>query len=287
MNDLYQTLGVDVSATQDEIKAAYRKLAMKHHPDRMGGDDTKFKEIQNAYATLGDQQKKAEYDQMRNGGPQVRFHTGNGGFDPFEHMFGGGGHPFGQGSPFGDIFGQRRVQKNRDLNIQCQVTLMDSYNGKQLEASYQLPSGRMQTVVINVPAGIEHGATIKYAGLGDDTHPNMQRGDLNVTILVMPDRNYRREGNDVISTLEISPIEAMIGCKKYIDTLSGQRLNVDVRAGVETGSEYAVGGHGFNVVNSNQRGRHVTHIKIKSTEVLDPSIVEKLRLIDHEISRQQ
>lgn len=285
MNDLYQILGVDSSATQDEIKAAYRKLAMKHHPDRMGGDDTKFKEIQGAYATLSDQQKKAEYDQMRmGGGPQMHFRTG-GGFQDFNDIF-GGGHPFG-GSPFGDIFGQRRVHKNRDLNIQCQVTLMDAYNGKQLEASYQLPSGRMQTVVINVPSGIEHGATIKYAGLGDDTHPSLQRGDLNVTILVMPDRNYRREGNDVISTLEISPIEAMIGCKKHIVTLGGQRLNIDVRSGVETGTEYAVGGHGFNVVNSNMRGRHVAQIKIKSTEVLDPAIVEKLKIIDHEISRQQ
>jgi curved DNA-binding protein len=282
MNDLYQTLGVDASATQDEIKSAYRKLAMKHHPDRMGGDDSKFKEIQNAYGTLSDAQKKAEYDQMRMGGPQVRFHTGNGGFDPFEHMFGGGG-----GNPFGDIFGQRRVHKNRDLNIQCQVTLIDSFNGKQLEASYQLPSGRMQTVVINVPAGIEHGATIKYAGLGDDSHPSLQRGDLNVTILVMPDRNYRREGNDVISTLEITPIEAMIGCKKHITTLSGQQLVVDVRSGAETGAEYAVNGHGFNVVNSNMRGRHVAQIKIKSTEVLDPAIVEKLKIIDHEISRQR
>lgn len=285
MNDLYQILGVDSSATQDEIKTAYRKLAMKHHPDRMGGDDTKFKEIQNAYATLSDQQKKAEYDQMRmGGGPQMHFRTGDG-FRDFADIFGGAG-PFGQ-HPFGDIFGHRRVHKNRDLNIQCQVTLMDAFNGKQLEASYQLPSGRMQTVVINVPAGIEHGATIKYAGLGDDTHPSLQRGDLNVTILVMPDRNYRREGNDVISTLEISPIEAMIGCKKHIVTLGGQRLNIDVRAGVETGTEYAVGGHGFNTVNSNMRGRHVAQIKIKSTEVLDPAIVEKLRLIDHEISRQQ
>lgn len=279
-------LGVDSSATQDEIKSAYRKLAMKHHPDRMGGDDTKFKEIQGAYATLSDQQKKAEYDQMRmGGGPQMHFRTGGQGFQDFNDIF-GGGNPFGQ-SPFGDIFGQRRVHRNRDLNIQCQVTLMDAYNGKQLEASYQLPSGRMQTVVINVPSGIEHGATIKYAGLGDDSHPSLQRGDLNVTILVMPDRNYRREGNDVISTLEVSPIEAMIGCKKHIVTLGGQRLNIDVRAGVETGTEYAVSGHGFNVVNSNMRGRHVAQIKIKSTEVLDPAIVEKLRLIDHEISRQQ
>jgi DnaJ-class molecular chaperone len=218
------------------------------------------------------------------GGPQVRFRTGGQGFQDFNDIF-GGGHPFG--GPFGDIFGHRRVQKNRDLNIQCQVTLVDSFTGKQLEASYQLPSGRMQTVVINVPAGIEHGATIRYAGLGDDSHPSLQRGDLNVTILVMPDRNYRREGNDVISTLEISPIEAMIGCKKQITTLGGQALSIDVRAGVETGTEYAVGGHGFNMVNSNMRGRFVAQIKIKSTEVLDPAIVEKLKLIDHEISRQK
>lgn len=284
MTDYYQTLGVDPSASQDEIKAAYRKLAMKHHPDRTGGDDSKFKQIQEAYATVGDDNKRAEYEQMRRGGPQVRFTSG--GAPDFADMFGGQFDPFGSRSnPFGDIFG-RQMRRNRDLNIQCQITLVDSFQGKQLEASYTLPSGRLQTVVINVPAGIEHGSTIRYAGLGDDSHPALQRGDLNVTILVMPDPKFRREGNDLYTTIDISPIEAMIGCKKVVTSINGVRLNIDVRPGVETGVEYAVTGHGFTNVNNNTKGRLMVQIRIKTPEVIDPIIVERLKQLNDEISRK-
>ncbi len=286
MSDLYQILGVDSGASQDEIKQAYRSLAMKYHPDRTGGDDSKFKEIQNAYATLSDQQKRSEYDQMRRGGggSQFRFTTGDG-FSDFADMF-GGVPPFGGQHPFADIFGRQRIRKNRDLNIQCQITLLDSFTGKQLEASYSLPSGRLQSVIINVPPGIEHGATIKYQGLGDDSHPQLQRGDLNVTILVMPDPKYRREGNDLYTHLDISPIEAMIGCRKTVSSINGQNIAIDVRPGVETGVEYAISGYGFTNVNNTMRGRLVAEIRIKTPENKDPALIEKLKLIDHEINRK-
>jgi len=285
MSDLYRTLGIDPTASQDEIKQAYRSLAMKHHPDRNGGNDSKFKEIQSAYATLSDQQKRAEYDQMRNGGgSQFRF-TSSDGWQDFSDMF-GGVPPFGAQSPFADIFGRQRVRKNRDLNIQCQITLLDSYTGKQLEASYQLPSGRLQSVIINVPPGVEHGATIRYQGLGDDSHPQLQRGDLNVTILVMPDAKFRREGNDLYTHLDISPIDAMIGCRKAVTSINGQSIAIDVRPGVETGVEYAVSGYGFTNVNNTMRGRLIAEIRIRTPEITDPALIEKLKLIDHEINHR-
>lgn len=283
MNDHYQTLGVDPGATQDQIKSAYRKLAMKHHPDRMGGDDTKFKEIQNAYGIVGDEQKRAEYDQQRMGGGQFRFHTGNGGFQDFNDIFGG----FAHRTPFGDIFGQRRAYKNRDLNIQCQITLADSYSGKQLEASYRLPSGKNQTVIINVPAGIEHGSTIKYAGLGDDSHPNLPRGDLNVTVLVLPDAKFERRGHDLYAYIEITPIEAMIGCRKIVETFTGTKLPINIRPGVETGIEFASNGHGFPILNTDSRGRFVSVIKIVTPAITDPVLVEKLKQIGDEIANSR
>ena len=282
MTDLYQTLGVDQSASQDEIKNAYRRLAMKHHPDRMGGDDTKFKEIQNAYATLGDQQKRAEYDQMRQGGGQFRFNSG--GFRDFSDIFGGAG-PFGNQHPFQDFFG-RQMRRNRDLNIQCQISLIDAYNGKQLEASYRLPSGKQQHVVINIPAGIDHGSTIKYAGLGDDTISQLPRGDLNVTVIVQPDPKFERRGHDVYSVLEITPIEAMIGARKHITTIGGATLPIDIRPCVESGIEYASNGHGFPVMNSDRRGRFVTVIKIKSQPVTDPELAATLRSINEKITNR-
>jgi curved DNA-binding protein len=281
MTDYYQTLGIDQNATPDQIKKAYRSLANKHHPDK-GGDQSRFKDISVAYETLSDTHKKAEYDQQRMGGPQVRFHTG--GFDPFEHMFGAGGNPFGQAGPFGDMFG-RQVRRNRDLNIQCQVSLLDAYTGKQLEANYRLPSGRTQTVVINVPPGINHGETIRYAGLGDDSVPQMPRGNLNVTVIVMPDANFTRQGDDLYTTIYINPIEAMIGCKKSVKTIAGVQLDLDIRAGIESGAEFASHGNGFpNVNNPHIKGRFVSIVRIRTPSVTDPVLVEQLKTINDAIN---
>jgi curved DNA-binding protein len=286
MTDHYQTLGVGETASPDEIKKAYRSLANKHHPDK-GGDQAKFKDISVAYENLSDPQKRAEYDQQRQfgGGQQFHFNTGN----PF-----GGGHPFGDmfgqgGNPFGDIFGHMRgqqVRRNRDLNIQCSVSFVDSFHGKQLEANYQLPSGRNQNVVINVPAGIRHGDTIRYSGLGDDSMSGAPRGNLNVTILVQPDPIYRRQDDDVYMTVNITPIEAMIGCRKTIRTLTGQTMDLDIRPGVESGIEYASNGHGFTNVNIGNRGRFVSIINIKSTAITDPQIIERLKQLDAEITQR-
>jgi curved DNA-binding protein len=286
MTDYYQTLGVSENASPEEIKKAYRSLANKHHPDK-GGDQAKFKDISVANDILGDPQKRAEYDQQRQygGGQQFHFNTGN----PF-----GGGHPFGDifgqgGNPFGDIFGHMRGQqgrRNRDLNIQCTVSFVDSFHGKQLEANYQLPSGRNQNVVINVPAGIRHGDTIRYSGLGDDSFQGVARGNLNVTILVQPDPIYRRQDDDVYMTVNVTPIEAMIGCKKTIRTLTGQTMDLDIRPGVESGIEYASNGHGFINPNIGNRGRFVSVINIRSTSVTDPVIVERLKQLNDEIAQR-
>jgi len=286
MTDYYQTLGVNENASPDEIKKAYRSLANKHHPDKVG-DQAKFKDISVAYENLSDPQKKAEYDQQRmygnmpGGGTQFHFNTGN----PFGDIFGNAGHPFG------DIFAHMRgghpgMRRNRDLNIQCSVSFLDSFQGKQLEANYRLPSGKNQTVVINVPAGVQHGDTIRYSGLGDDSIPGMPRGNLNVTILVHPDPNYERRGDDLYQHIEITPIEAMIGVKKKVKNLAGTVLDLDIRAGVDHGTEFASHGTGFPNVNTGMKGRFVSVIKIVSPAVTDPALVQQLRDLNAKISNR-
>ena len=283
MTDYYQTLGVSEGASPDEIKKAYRSLANKHHPDK-GGDQAKFKDISVAYENLSDPQKKAEYDQQRQfggmpgmGGTQFHFHTGS----PF-------GDIFGQQHPFGDIFGHMRghqMRRNRDLNIQCSVSFVDSYLGKSLEANFQLPSGRNQTVKINVPPGIANGDTIRYNGRGDESVQNAPRGNLNVTIVVQPDPNFERRGDDLYATINITPIEAMIGCKKTVTNITGSTMDLDIRPGVESGVEFASGGNGFTNVNNGHRGRFVSVVKIKTPAITDPVLVSKLKDLNAQISQ--
>lgn len=277
MSDYYQILGISPTASQDEIKKAYRSLAMKHHPDR-GGDQTKFKDISSAYDTLGDVDKRTEYDQMRAGRSQFNFRSS--GFNEFHDVF---NSPFG--SHFHDIFGRSaRSLKNRDLNIQCRISLLESFQGKQLEANYTLPSGKSQNVVINLPAGISNGDTIKYQGLGDDSIPNAPRGNLNVTVVVEPDKTFKRNGNDLYTTLKINPIEAMIGCKKKVTMITGQTKELTLNPGIQSGTEFAIGNAGFQDPHTPHiTGRFVTIVEINTPLITDPAIVSKLRNINKEL----
>ena len=276
----YDILGVSKTASQDEIKKAYRKLAMKHHPDK-GGDEHKFKEISVAYDTLSDPQKRIEYDQSLMGGSQVRFNN-MGDFADINDLFGGmfNAH-FGPG--FAN-FNQQRQRRNRDLNIRCTISFKDSFTGKELEATFPLPNGKRETVIISVPPGIETGQTMQYRGLGDDSFPDMPRGNLNVSVIVTPDAKFIRRGDDICTTIEIDAFEAMIGCTKDVETVDGKKLQIKIRPGINHGGEYSATGMGFQNPRLRKTGNFIIVIAIKIPVVIDDITKEKLLKIRDELN---
>lgn len=270
--DYYSTLGVDRAASPDDIKSAYRKLAMKHHPDR-GGDQKKFQQITEAYETLSNPEKKAFYD---HGGGQQDNPFG-GGFYEFRS-----GHPFQGGDPFGhpfeDIFTHFGFQKSRprnsDLQIKVKISLKDSYLGKTMTIDYPLPSGSNQTLEITIPPGIALGQQIKMAKMGDNSIYELPRGDLIIHIEVDKDNTFSRDDMNLLTKLKINIFDAMLGCKKVIQNIDGSEIELIIHPGAQNGQKYSCQNLGFpSLKYNNVRGDLIVQLIIETPVIKDPELV--------------
>jgi DnaJ-class molecular chaperone len=278
----YEILGLQQGCSPEEIKKAYRRLASQHHPDK-GGDTATFQNIQAAYETLSDPNKRSQYDM---GGARPRPNQRANEFDQFNEIFAqafGGG--FG-GTGFNFNFNSRpQARRNLDLNIRCRISLLDSYTGKELEANFALPSGRRETVVINMPPGINDGATIQFRGMGDDGNPAWPRGNLNCTVIVDSDPNFERRGDDLTTIVEITAIEAMIGCTKLVESIDGRTMNIRIRPGIVHGGEYAAQAMGFTNLQTTTKGNFIIIVNITVPEITDTELKKKLEEIQNEIDK--
>lgn len=271
----YETLGIPDSADQDEIKIAYKKLAMKHHPDR-GGDTKYFQTLSEAYETLSDPKKRQEYDMTRNGSPFININSGN-----MHDIFG-----FGMNHDiFGTFFRNEIRQKNRDLNIQCNISFKQSYTGTQLDATYRLPSGKDQSLTIDVPAGISNGQAIKFSRYGDDTFGHLPRGDLNVTVIVNQDPQFERRGDDVLTHVKINPFEAMIGCTKEIKSITDELSSIVVNPGTQSNSHYVKRGLGFKNLHTQRPGNFIVIVDVEIPAIQDANLIKQLQSLNVEISK--
>lgn len=269
MKDYYTILGVNNSASDAEIKKAFRKLAMSHHPDR-GGDDTKFKEIQEAYAILSDEQKKKEYDFSCN--PNNSFNTNS--FFNFN---------FHGGDPFNGFYQHRMRPKNHDTTIHIKVSLRESLFGKQINAEIGLPSGMSKMISIDIPAGIENGQQIKYPQMGDTSMPHLPPGDLIVVVFVTPDPGFIRLHNNVVCEKTITAWEAMMGTTLEFTSLSGNQLKIVVPPGTQPETKLRCRGEGFPDIHSKVKGD--LHVIVKITiPKLSAEQATKLKTIHHELS---
>lgn len=278
--DYYQILGVNENASQDEIKKAYKKLAMKNHPDR-GGDTKKFQEISQAHDALSDPQKRQQYDARKNGNPFGHpGHPGQPAWNDVSEMFG-----FNFGPGFAG-FGGRQVQRNKDLTIRVTVSFKQAYTGTQIEARYAMPSGKHQTVVVDIPQGVQSGQIIRYGGLGDDSVPHFARGNLNVSVMVEPDPEWERRGNDLFKIVTITALEAMTGCTKEVVCLDSNIMPLTLRAGITPGTEFSSGGRGFRDINTGRVGNMIIVVTVTIPAVLDHQLRQELEALYAKIEKQ-
>lgn len=274
MTDYYSTLGVNRSASTDEIKKAYRSMAMKHHPDR-GGDENKFKQINEAYDVLSDPEKKQMFDMGVDPNAQ---NQGSGGFQqgPFEFHFGSGNFEdiFTQ---FGFGFGGRRTARNKTLNINVEITLEDVLTGKDISAEVAIPGKSKRTININIPPGIENGQQIRYQGLGDDSIPNVPPGDLIVNVRIRPHPLFRRESSNVILEKRIPVWDAILGGKSKIATLDGKTLDITIPAGTQPETILSCRGEGLPNMRTRTRGNLLIKISVDIPKNLSR---DKIKIIE-------
>ncbi|RQW77612.1 MAG: J domain-containing protein [Geobacter sp.] len=278
--DYYQVLGLNKNASPAEIKRAYRKLAVKYHPDKNPGSkdaEERFKEINEAYAVLSDPQKKTQYDQFGSAGFHERFSqedifrgfdvgdmfkdAGLGTDDIFSRIFGGGSFQRG-GTRFGG------ARKGADYTMELTVSFQEAYTGCEKRVAF-MRDGKREELSVKVPAGVDTGARVRVAGKGREGVGGGPPGDLYLTVTVMSDPMFKREGDDIVADRQVRFTEAALGGSLDITTLEG-RKRIKVPAGIQPGTKIRLAGLGFPRLGSGGRGDFYVRIGVRVPEQLTP-----------------
>jgi len=319
--DYYDVLGVKKTASEEEIKKAYRKLAMQHHPDRNPGNkqaEERFKEINEAYAVLSDQEKRRQYDQIGPSGFRQRFSqedifrgfdisdlfkdVGFSTNDVFSRIFGRGARGakvrygnmedlFGQrggqaydfGGPFsaGGYESQRGMaQKGQDIQSELQLTFQEAAAGGEKKVRFP-KGGRVEEITVKIPPGIESGKKLRLAGKGMEGVAGGPPGDLYLIVNVAEHSLFKREGSDLILDKEIKISEALLGTTVEVPTLEGSKF-IKVPPGTQSHGKIRLKGFGLPRLKGGGKGDEYVRIIIKYPKSLN----ERQKKVAEELSRE-
>lgn len=289
--DYYEVLGVPRSASADELKKAYRKLSRQFHPDVKPNDkqaEAQFKEVQEAYAVLGDADKRKKYDQFGHafeqagaGGPGAGGFNWSGGggqqFD-FEQLFGGGidlGDILGGGGR-GGRGGRGRQQKGPDVEATIQVPFTVAAEGGNHDLSVSTGS-KTERLTVKIPPGVDSGSVIRLAGQGQPGRGGGPNGDLLVKIQVAPHPYFRREGSNILVDVPLSITEAALGAKVDVPTLAEGLISLTIPAGSSSGTKLRLRGKGVMDSKTKTRGDQFAVVKVVVPKNLDDASRELLQ----------
>lgn len=276
--DYYEVLGVGKSASDDEIKKAYRKLAIKFHPDKNPGDkdaEAKFKEVTEAYEVLSDKQKRSRYDQFGHAGVGGSgnpfsggnpFESGNFNFNgqSFNFDFGGGGLDDILGNLFGFGGGRRRATRGEDYEVLTTITFEEAIFGTSKKVTDPTSN---KDIKIKIPAGIDDGMAIRLAGKGGEAPSGGVRGDLYIRVRVKPHKTLTREGNIILSEEVVSMVDAALGTEIDVETVDGT-VRMKIPAGTQSGTPFRLSGHGVPMRIDGDRGPHIVTIIVETPKNL-------------------
>lgn len=283
--DYYKTLGVSRGASQDDIKKAFRKLAQKHHPDA-GGDENKFKEINEAYEVLGDEKKRKIYDQYGSVGPGAGYgspagwpggaggvHVGGVNMGDMGDIFGGFTNwseilesiRRGEGV-FGGSWGSQAAPqpvKGRDSTATLGISFEEAFVGCEKNISVRTPGKAEPTkITVPIPAGAVDGARVRIKGKGGEGTNGGAAGDLLITIKINPHEHFSRSGSDVVVDVPVSIDEAALGAAVIVPAPDGSKLRVKVPAGTQEGAIITIPDKGAPKVKEQGKGNLVITIHV-------------------------
>jgi curved DNA-binding protein len=287
-NDYYQILGVDKSASADQIKKAYRKMAMKYHPDHAKDDkgaEEKFKKISEAYAVLSDPEKRKQYDTYGSADFQERFSQEdifrNFDFGDIFKEFGFSGARFGSadrgyrfsfgggGSPFGETFGGRRqaAVKGNDLLYEIPLTLHEVANGSTKNIGLQ-HKGVAQNLTVKIPKGMISGKKIRLSGKGEPSPTGGPAGDLYIQSKVVDDPIFTAEDYDLTVYRDIKLTQALLGTQILVPTLEGKELSLKIPPGIRHKTRMRLAGHGLPRMNTTVKGDLYVVVQVQTPKTL-------------------
>lgn len=302
--DYYKILGVSKDVSDEDLKKAYRKLAMKYHPDQNQGDkkaEESFKEVNEAYAVLSDKEKRRQYDMFGADGFQQRFSQedifssfdfgqvfrefGFGSEDVLGRIFGGmgGRRPSGRGGYYsGGPFGRtaQQPQKGTDLVMDMQVSLKEAVFGGSKVAGFNKGAG-VERVTVKIPPGISSGKKLRIAGKGQQGTWGGPAGDILIKILVAPHPVFDRKGDNLITSREITLTQAVLGTQIEVPTLDNKTLSLKVPPGTQSHTQLRLKDHGVPRFNKTGRGDLYVKIIVRLPKSLTPEQEELFKqLVD-------